>query len=325
MRTKFTFRAATLVILVSASLAAARPATKIHRIGILHPNDIASSSSTPSFFQRLRELGYVEGQNVIILRMSARGHYRRLPKMADELLREKVDVIVGPGSGVWAAVEKTQRIPIVVAVAGNFITRGWAKSLRHPGGNITGFSTLAPGLTGKQLQLLKEVIPSLSRVAVIAVRDNPEQAEEMHNAKRAAATLGLSLIPVLIKDATELSSAFDRITAKHANGILVLRHALLLRMRAEIAPKARDAGLPTMFGHAREAASGGLMAYGADTRALWRGAAEYVDKILTGANPAELPIFQAIKFNLTVNLQTAEALGITIPPSILLRADKVIE
>ncbi len=303
----------------------AQPAGKVYRIGILHANDIAGSSATPLFFKRLRDLGYVEGRNITILRKSAYGQRRRLPELAAELLRQKVDVIVGPGSGVWAAIEKTRTTPIVVAVAGDFIARGWAESVRRPGGNVTGLSTQAPDLTGKQLQLLKETVPALSRVAIVAVTDDRNHAEELRRAKQAAPALGLRLVAILVRGPADMPGAFRLMKTAVVDGIVVLRHGYLLRMRKQMAARARAAGLPTMFGHGREAAAGGLMAYGADTKALWHGAANYVDKILRGANPAGLPISQARKFNLTVNLKTARALGIKIPRAILLRADRVIE
>ncbi len=303
----------------------AQQAGKVHRIAILHPNDIATSASTPPFFQRLRELGYVEGRNITILRRSARGKRRRLPAMAAELVRLKVDVIVGPGSGVRPAIEATRTIPIVVTVAGDFVVRGWAQSLRRPGGNVTGLSTLALGLMGKQLQLLKETVPSLSRVAVIHVPDLRSHAGQVRQAREAAPALGLGVVAIPVKGAASLPAAFRRMKAERVDGVVVLRSGFLLGLRRRITALAREAGLPTMFGHGREAASGGLMAYGADTRALWRDAASYVDRILKGADPAELPISQATKFNLVVNLKTAKALGIEFPRSILLRATKVIE
>lgn len=303
----------------------AQSAWKAYRIGILHPNDIAGSGSTPLFFKRLRALGYVEGRNITILRKSAHGQRRHLPEMAAELLRREVDVIVGPGSGVSAAIEAARTPPIVVAVAGDFIARGWAESLRRPGGNVTGLSTQASDLTGKQLQLLKETVPGVSRIAIVAVAGDRSHAEELRNAEEATPALGLSLVAILVQGPADLPGAFRRMKTEGVDGIVVLRHGYLLRMRGQMAASARDAGLPTLFGHGREAAAGGLMAYGADTKALWRGAAEYVDKILRGANPAELPISQARKFNLTVNLKTARALGIKIPRAILLRADRVIE
>ena len=178
---------------------------------------------------------------------------------------------------------------------------------------------------GKQLELLKQTVPNLSSVAVVAVVGNRGHAEQLRQAKEAAPFLGLDLIAIPIDAAADLSAAFRRMKAEGIDGLVVLRSGFLLRLRGRITALAREAGLPTMFGHGREAAAGGLMAYGADTKALWREAAYYVDKILKGTDPAEMPISQATKFNLTVNLKTAKALGITFPPSILLRATDVIE
>ncbi len=315
----------TLAILASAHPAAAQEAGKVYRIGILHMNDVAKSASTPGFFQRLRDLGYVEGRNITILRRSARGQPHRLPEMAAELVRLKVDVIVGTGGSARVAIKATRTIPIVVTVAGDYVTRGWAKSLRRPGGNVTGLSTMALGLMGKQLELLKETVPSLSRVAVVAVAGNRGHAGQIRQAKQAAPVLGLGLVAIPVKGAADLPAAFRRMKVDGVDGVVVLRSGFLLGLRGRITALAREAGLPTMFGHGREAAAGGLMAYGADTTALWRDAASYVDKILKGADPAELPISQATKFNLVVNLKTAKALGITVPPSILIRATEVIE
>ncbi len=317
---------AVLAIWAAATLpATAQQAGKIPTIGILHSNNIAKSMATPGFFQGLRDLGYVEGRNIAILRRSADGQHRRLPKMAADLVRRKVDVIVCTGAAAPVAMRASRTVPIVVAVAGDYVALGWAESLRRPGGHVTGMSTLAQGLVGKQLELLKETVPGLSRVAIVGVDHHRGHAEQVRQAKQAAAILGLGLVVIHVEGAADLPSAFRRMRSEGVDGFVVLRHGFLLRLRGQIAVLARKAGLPTLFGHRREAQAGGLMAYGADTKALWRGAAAYVDKILKGANPAELPISQATKFNLTVNLKTAKALGITFPPSILLRADRVIE
>ena len=170
-------------VLFAPVVASAQQLGKVYRVGILHPNDIAKSASTPPFFQRLRDLGYVEGRNITILRRSARGQRHRLPEMAAELVRLKVDVIVGPGSGVRPAIKATRTIPIVVAVAGDYVARGWAKSLSRPGGNVTGLSTLALGLMGKQLELLKETAPRLSRVAIVHVPGLPAHTGQVQQAK----------------------------------------------------------------------------------------------------------------------------------------------
>jgi putative ABC transport system substrate-binding protein len=226
---------------------------------------------------------------------------------------------------VRAAMKATRTIPIVVAVSGAFVGQGYAKTLSRPGGNVTGQSTMAPGLIGKQLQLLKEVAPSLSRVAIIRNARSPSHDIQIRQAEAPARSLGLGLVVVGVAGGSDLPGAFKRIAAERAGAVLVLRSGFLIRLNRQIVALTRKAALPTMFGHVREAAGGGLLAYGADTKAMYRGAAYYVDKILKGANPAEMPVSQATKFNLTVNLKTAKALGITIPRSILLRADEVIE
>ncbi len=318
---------ATLAVLAAVGPAPAQQAGKIHQIGFLHLGAFAARNSTRvlSFIQGLRDLGYVEGRNMRIEWRFAEGKRERLPALAADLVRRKVDVIVSPGSVAAAAIKATRTIPIVVPVASNYVVRGWAKSLRRPGGNVTGLSTQAAGLSGKQLQLFKETVPDLSRVAILAVMGNGGHAEIIRQTKEAAPVLGLGIVAITIHDATELTAAFDRMKAADVGGVVVLRHGLLLKSRRQVVALARDAGLPTLFGHRVEVAAGGLMAYGADTKALFRGAATYVDKILKGADPAEMPISRATKFDLTVNLKTAKALGITFPPAILLRATEVIE
>jgi putative ABC transport system substrate-binding protein len=323
MTRKIAFLVAALAILASAHPAVAQQTGKMPRIGTLQVGSSARAST--AFFKGLRDLGYVEGRNIVIERRFARGNRDRLAKQAAELVRLKVDVIVCVGAAVQAVIKATRTIPIVVAVAGDFVARGWAQSVRRPGGNVTGLSTLALGLMGKQLELLKETVPSLSRVAILHSPDNRGHANLIRQAKEAAPVLGLGLIAIPVTGAASLPAAFRRMKAEGVDGIVVLRSGFLLRLRGQITTLSREARLPTMFGHGREAAAGGLMAYGADTKALFRGAAAYVDKILKGADPAEMPISQATKFNLVVNLKTAKAFGITVPPSILVRATKVIE
>ncbi len=314
-----------LALLAGPLPAEAQQAGKLYRIGYLHPGNIAKSSGSRAFFQGLRDLGYVEGRNIIIERRSAKGRRDRLPELAAELVRLKVDVIVGTGAIGQAAIKATRTIPIVITVASDYVARGWARSLRRPGSNVTGMSTLALGLIGKQLGLLKETVPNLSRVAILLTPDNRGHAEQVRQAKEAAPALGLGIIAIPVEGAADLPAAFRRMKAEGIDGIVVLRSGFLIRLRGQITTHSREAHLPSMFGHVSEAAAGGLMSYGADTKALHRNAANYVDKILKGANPAEMPISQATKFILTVNLKTAKALGITVPRSILLRADRVFE
>jgi putative ABC transport system substrate-binding protein len=323
MRTKIAFFITAFAILVSALSVHAQQAVKMHRIGVLQVG--ASAWAATAFYKGLRDLDYVEGRNIVIERRFADGNRDRLARQAAELVRLNVDVIVCVGAAVQAVIRATRTIPIVVAVAGDFVARGWARSLRRPGGNVTGLSTLALGLMGKQLELLKETVPSLSRVGIVHSPDNRGHANLIRQAKEAAPVLGLGLIAIPVEGAADLPAAVRRMKAEGIDGIVVLRSGFLLRLRGQITTLSRAARLPSLFGHGREAAAGGLMAYGADTRTLFRGAAAYVDKILKGAKPAVLPISQARKFNLTVNLKTARALGITFPRSIMVRANKVIE
>lgn len=303
----------------------AQQAERVYRIGFLHPGSFVTSTRIPPFIRGLRDHGYIEGRNILIEYRFANGKSERVPALAADLVRRKVDLIVCPGSVAQAAVNATRTIPIVVAVAGNFVARGWAKSLRRPGGNVTGLSTQAVGLAGKQLQLLKEIVPGLARVGVIGGLNNRGNAEEVRRSRKAATTLGLGVVDIMVDSASDLPLAFRRLKAEGVDAIIVLRNGFLVQFRRTVAALARKAKLPTLFGHRVEVIAGGLMSYGADTLALYRGVGAYVDKILKGADPAEIPISQAVKFELVVNLKTAKALGITIPSSILLRADEVIE
>lgn len=310
---------------VAPSAAAQKPAGEIPTIGFLHPGSFANSKRVPLFLKGLHDLGYVEGRNIRIEWRFADGKSEQLPKLAADLVRRKVSLIVCPGSAAGAAIKATRTIPIVVAVASNFVARGWADSLRRPGGNVTGQSTQALGLAGKQIELLREIVPGLKRVGILGVTGNRGQAEQVAAAKRAARELGVGVSAYLVRGEAELSDVFVRMKAERVGALMVLRHGLLVYLRRKVAALARDARLPSLFGHVLEARAGGLMAYGADTDALYRNVANYVDRILRGADPAELPISQATKFNLTINMKTAAALGITFPRSILLRAETVIE
>ena len=318
--------ATVLAILLSTYPATAQEPAKVYRIGFLMSASVATAPAFVKAFRKgLRDLGYVEGRDIRIEWRWAEGKRKRLPALAADLVRQKVEIIVCTGAGAPAAMKATRTIPIVVAVADDYVARGWAKTLRRPGGNLTGLSTQALGLMGKQLQLLKETVPNLSRVAILHPPKHPGLAGIIRQAMEAAPTLGLDIVAIPVKGAADVPAAFRRMKSADVDGIVVLRSGFFLRMRGRTTTLAREAGLPTLFGHRVEVAAGGLMAYGADTKALFYGAASYVDKILKGADPAELPISQATKFDLTVNLKTAKALGVTFPPSILLRADKVIE
>ncbi len=321
------FLAATLAILATAYSATAQQAGKVHHIGFLAPWHIAiHAPRVEAFRQGLRDLGYVEGRNITIEWRSSEGRNDRLPALAVELVRKKVEVIVACCQpAVDAARKATSTIPIVVAVTGDFVSQGLAKSLRRPGGNVTGLSALVPGLVGKQLELFKEAVPKLSRVAVLWNTTHRGHPEFVRLAKAAAEVLGLRLVVIGVRGPDEFAGAFRRMAAEGVEGVLVARGGMFRTNKTRMVALARKAALPIMFGHKSEAEAGGLMAYGTDTPELFRRAASYVDKILKGANPAEIPIEYPTTFHLVVNLKTAKKLGITIPRSILLRATEVIE
>ena len=302
--------------------AQAQRSGKVYRIGFLAD----APRMVPNFEvfrQGLRELGYIEGQNIVIEWQFSSRKPDRLAEMAADLVRQKVDVIVAccplaPG----AALKATRTIPIVIVIgADRYVT-----NLHRPGGNFTGLSSMASDLVGKQLHLFKEAVPSLSRVAVLGVADHPSYTRTVRQAERAARALGLQLINIGVRSPAEFPGAFRRMVAEGVEGVLIQRAGFFIRNSARTAELAGDAALSTMYGHAREGREGGaLMSYGTNVSALFRRAATFVDKILKGANPSELPVERPTKFNLVVNLKTAKQLGITIPPSILYRADEVIK
>ncbi len=309
--------------LLAAPLPAeAQRSGKVYRIGFL--SDAPRMSPTYEVFrQGLRELGYVEGQNIVIEWRFASRKPDRLAEMAADLVRQKVDVIVTGGPPVpKAALKATRTIPIVIMIgAERYVT-----NLRRPGGNLTGLSHMASDLVGKQLQLFKEAVPSLSRVAVLGDADHPSYTRTVRQAEGAARALSLQLINIGVRSPAEFPGAFRRMVAEGVEGALIQRASLFIRSRARIAELAGKAALPTMFGHAREAREeGALMAYGTSVAALFRRAATYVDKILRGAKPADLPVERPTKFFLVINLKTAKKLGITIPPNVLYQATKVIK
>jgi len=313
-----------IAIFISPHSANAQQTATHYRIGFLHPGN-PDSGGTIAFRKELRALGYVEGRDVTIDLRYAKSRKELLPGMTDELIRQKPDVIVVCcGPAIDAARKATSTIPIVVAIAGDWVDRGLAKSLSRPGGNITGLSPVYPGQYGKMLQLFKEAVPHLSRIAVLHI-DYPIQRKYLEESQDAAKALGLTLVPVAITGPDDLPAAFRRIENANVDGLFVFRSGLLHRHKMRTTAFANKANLPSMFGHRQESEAGGLLAYGPDTDKLFVGAARYVDKILKGANPAELPINGPSEFDFVVNLKTAKALGITVPKSILFQATKVIE
>ncbi len=316
--------------LLAAPLAAeAQPVASLPRIGFLAPTSL-SDPRVPrylqAFRQGLRELGYIEGQSIAIEFRSAEGQYDRLPGLAAELVRLKVNVIVASGPpAIQAAKQATETIPIVMAAIADAVAAGFVASLARPGGNITGLSLMHSELVGKQLELLKEVLPKVSRVALLGNPANPNYAPLLRHAQDAARALGVRLQPLEARNSSEIDSALAAITSERTGALIVLADTVLLEHRTRIADYAIRRRLPTVFGFSEFAEVGGLLAYGPSLSDGFRRTATYVDKILKGAKPGDLPVEQPTKFELVINLKTAKALGLTIPQSLLQRADEIIQ
>jgi putative ABC transport system substrate-binding protein len=327
-------RPATVVIpfLLSASLvtAAAQPAGKVPRVGYLHPgshSDPRPLRRLEELRQNLRELGYVEGQNIAIEPRWAEGKYDRYPALAADLVRLKVDVIVAVSGQATQAVQQTTRtIPIIMSQVNDAVGSGLVASLARPGGNVTGTTVMSPALAVKQLELLKEVVPKVSLVALLRHPDNPASAAYLREAEAAARTLRVELQTLEARNSQEIDSAFTAMTRKRAGALVMFPDAVFFMQRKQIAELAAKRRLPTIFSIGPEYAdTGGLMVYGPDLLDLERRVATYVDKILKGAKAADLPVEQPTKFELIINLKTAKAIGLTIPSSLLQRADRIID
>ena len=316
-------------LLVAPLAAEAQPAGKMPRVGYLSPG----SSSDPgrqrrfeAFRQGLRELGYVEGQDIVIESRWAEGKYERYPALAADLVRLKVDVIVAVGGRASQdAQQATRTIPIVMSVTIDPLGTGLVASLARPGGNVTGLSLMASEVVGKQLELLKEVVPKVSRVALLWNPANPGSAPQLREAEASARVLGVRLQTLEARVPQEIDRAFAAMTRERAGALVVLTDSIFTNQRRQIAELAAERRLPAVYGNSEHAEAGGLVAYSANFLDLERRAATFVDKILKGAKPADLPVEQSTKFELIINLKTAKALGLTIPPSLLSRADEVIQ
>ena len=306
----------------------AQQAVSPARIGFLGTSSLSDPRAARlvgAFRQGLRELGYGEGQNIAIEFRWAEGQYDRLPGLAADLVRLKVDVLVaGSQAAIQAAKHATETIPIVM-VAADPVATGFVVSLARPGGNITGLSMMSAELIGKQLELLKELVPKASRVALLGNPANPGNAQWVRHAQDAAQALGVRLQPLEARDSREIDNAFAAMTKERADAVIVLNDTMLSDYRTRIADYAVRRHLPAVSGQSEHAEAGGLLAYEASRSDRWRRAATYVDKILKGAKAAELPVEQPTTLELIINLRTAKALGLTIPPSILARTDQVIE
>ncbi len=314
----------TLGLLAAPRRAEAQQAPKVYRVGMLLAGE--RPAQVDALRQGLRELGYTEGENVVVEVRHANGRFERLPAIATELVRLKVDVIVATGSeGVQAAKNVTQTIPIVMTYVGDPVSRGFVASLAHPGGNITGVANAAGELDAKRLELLKEAVPRLARVAVLWNPGQPAHSAQLKALEAGARSLGVDLLPVEIRVPEDLANAFARILRDRASAVTMLGSLLHSQNLMRIAELTRRANLPAISYNLRFPEVGGLMAYAGKEEDVFRRAAAYVDRILKGARPANLPVEQATRFELIINLKTAKALGLTIPPSVLQRADQVIE
>jgi len=307
--------------------AQAQQPTKILRIGFLgvtSPSTI--SARIEAFRQGLREFGYVEGKNIVIEYRYAEGKLDRLPALAAELVHLKADVIVTASSTpTRAAKEVTPRIPIVMANDSDPVGNGFVASLARPGGNITGLTNLAPEISGKRLELLKEINPKLSRVAVMGTSTNPGNAQALREVELAAGALGMKLQNLDVLDSKDIETAFRAASKGRADVVLLLGSPFFLSHRTQVADLAIKSRLPVIYANQRTVEAGGLMSYGVINLDLDRRAATYVDKILKGAKPADLPVEQPTKFELVINLKAAKQIGLTIPPNVLVRADRVIK
>jgi putative ABC transport system substrate-binding protein len=317
----------TLGFLAAPLGAGAQAPAKVSRIGLLGGTSPEVSPYWGAFFQRLRELGYVEGQNVAFEGRWYGDNLDRLPALAAELVRLPVDVIVaGAPPAPEAAKGATSAIPIVMAGSHpDPVRSGLVASFARPGGNVTGVAVDAAELRGKQLQILKEAVPGLSRVAVLADPTNPLHAEELRRLEAGARALKVRLHVVEARAPGEFPKAFAAATRERAGALMVLGGSMLFTHRARLAELAVQNRLPAMLTARDSVEAGAFMAYGADLRAGFRRAADYVDRILRGAKPSDLPVELPTKFELIVNLRTAKVLGLTIPPAALARADEVIQ
>ena len=315
-----------IIFLLAPLAAEAQPPAKIPHLGylVLAPLSETPSPERAAFLEGLRELGWIDGKTVAIEYRSAKWNVELLDDLAEELVRMKVDIIVAAGAGplVRAAKRATSTIPIVMAASGDSVSEGFVASLARPGGNVTGMSLMIPELGPKRLELLKEVVPRVARLAVLWT---PAADLELRATRTAAPKLGLTLKLLEVRNADDLARAFTVLEKERPDALTMPFDELTTGYRELVADFAKKHKLPTVFGAREFAEAGGLMSYAPDRAEGFRRAATYADKILKGAKPADLPIEQPTKFELVINLKTAKALGLTIPPSVLGRADQVIE
>jgi len=326
MKKKVTVFTVSALLYAFCLSAEAQQTGKIPRIGFL---EATSASTIPArleaFRQGLLELGYVEGKNIHIDYRWAEGKFERLPNLASELAGLKVDVIVTGGpTAIPPAKKATATIPIVMSFDSDPVGSGFVASLAHPGGNITGLSSLSPEISGKQLELLKEIVPKLSRVAVLGTSTRPGYAHALKEVELAAGALAVQLQYLDVGDPKDIETAFRAAAKGRAEAVLVLGGPVFILQRTQVADLAVKNRLPAIYDRREVVEDGGLSSYGVSLIDLHRRSATYVDKILKGAKPADLPVEQPTKFEFIINLKAARQIGLTIPPNVLVRADKVI-
>ena len=314
-------------VLLAAPLAAqAQPAGKVSRIGFLFYGAPGPSPELEAFRQGLRDLGYIEGQNISLEYRFANGRVGRLPELAAELVRLDLDVVVTPGTPASLAAKKaTSTIPIVFAGVADAVGTGLVASLARPGGNVTGSTSISAALGGKRLELLKVVAPKASRVAVLYNPADPSNVLVLKELQESSRALGLTLHPLAVRGPGEFEGAFAAMTREHAQALFVAAGVLTTEHRKPLVGLAAKSRIPAMWGERQFVEAGGLMSYAVNFYDEIRRAATYVNKILKGTKPADLPVEQPTTFELVINLKTAKALGLTIPPSLLGRADEVIQ
>jgi putative tryptophan/tyrosine transport system substrate-binding protein len=316
-----------VVLLALGVIAQAQQPNKVPRIGFLSLSSPAAlAARIEAFRQGLRELGYVEGKNIVIEYRYAEGKLERIRALSAELVHLKVNIIVTAGpSATRPAKEATSTIPIVMAFDTDPVANGFVASLARPGGNITGLSTLSPEISGKQLEFLKEIVPKLSRVAVFGSSIAPGNAQALKEIEVAAEAFGVKLQYLEVRDAKDIETAFRAASKGRADAVLVLPSPITLSQRRQVVDLAANSRLPAIYWATEFVEAGGLMTYSVSFTDLFRRAATYVDKILKGTKPADLPVEQPTKFEFVINLKTAKQIGLTIPPNVLARADKVIK
>jgi ABC-type uncharacterized transport system substrate-binding protein len=316
----------TTFLLVTISLAEAQPAKKVFRIGLLSGN--RSSPMPPqieALRQGLRKLGSVEGQNISVEYRFTEGKEERYANLAAELVGLAVDVIFTQGTAATlAAKQATNTIPIVVGGAGDLVGEGLVSSLARPGGNVTGFTNVDPDLSAKRLQLLGEAFPKISRVAVLYHGGPGGDQEELRETQTAAKSLAVQIQPLHVLEPDQFQSAYTAMTKERAQALIIFTGSFTSPHRRELLDLAAKIRIPTMCGNPEWTVAGGLISYGHDRRDQYRRAAVYVDKILKGTKPADLPVQQPMKYELVINVKTAKEIGVTIPPNVLARADRVI-